>query len=58
MQEPIDDFSALKRLVDTPMYIRSLVKALLWIGKVLPVFRYLGERVSGFRRGSCSVLLV
>lgn len=47
---PINDFQALKRLLDTPLYIRLLVRLLVTLGRVLPFFRMLGERVRPFQQ--------
>ena len=44
-QDPINDFEGLKKLLATPAYIRVLVRVLVTLGRVLPFFRMLGERV-------------
>lgn len=44
-QDPMNDFEGLKKLLATPAYIRVLVSVLVTLGRVLPFFRMLGERV-------------
>jgi hypothetical protein len=44
-ERPIDDFDGLRKLFNTPVYIRSLVKFLVFVGRALPFCTQLGERV-------------
>lgn len=45
---PIDDFVGLRKLVETPLYIRLLVKLFVTLGRLIPGMRIVGERVRSY----------